>query len=103
MTARAQALGLMLEEEEGGEGEEKISGARRLRAVTAVAVEWQRWQALEAEVRRAADEVLHASRAWRVAEGRYEAAGKLRRGLRSGSSKLNPWQIVPVVTVCDTS
>eukprot|EP01048_Picozoa_sp_COSAG05_P006580 COSAG05_NODE_435_length_9845_cov_24.433364_10_plen_383_part_00 len=76
MTARAQALGLMLEEEEGGEGEEKISGARRLRAVTAVAVEWQRWQALEAEVRRAADEVLHASRAWRVAEGRYEAAVK---------------------------
>ena len=71
--------------------------------MTAVAVEWQRWQALEAEVRRAADEVLHASRAWRVAEGRYEAAGKLRRGLRSGSSKLNPWQIVPVVTVCDTS
>ena len=76
MTARAQALGLMLKEEEGGEGEEKNGGARRLRAVTAVAVEWQRWQALEAEVRRAADEVLHASRAWRVAEGRYEAAGK---------------------------
>ena len=46
MTARAQALGLMLKEEEGGEGEEKIGGARRLRAVTAVAEEWQRWQAL---------------------------------------------------------
>ena len=30
MTARAQALGLMLEEEEGGEGEEKISGANFL-------------------------------------------------------------------------
>ena len=54
MTARAQALGLMLKEEEGGEREEKIGGARRLRAVTAVATGWQRWQALEVEVRYAA-------------------------------------------------
>eukprot|EP01048_Picozoa_sp_COSAG05_P041238 COSAG05_NODE_21574_length_271_cov_0.546512_1_plen_59_part_10 len=49
MTARAQALGHMLKEEEGGEGEEKFGGARRLRAMTAVVAEWQRWQTLEAE------------------------------------------------------
>ena len=67
----------MLKEEEGGEGEEKIGGARRLRAVTAVAAGWQRWQALEVEVRYAADEVLRASGAWRAAEGRYEAAGEV--------------------------
>ena len=50
MTARAQALGLMLKEEERGEGEEKNGGARRLREMTAVVAEWQRWQALEVEV-----------------------------------------------------
>ena len=50
--------------------------ARRLSAATAVAVEWQRWQALETEARRAANEVLRASRAWRVAEERYEGAGE---------------------------
>ena len=54
MTARAQALGHMLKNEERGEGEKKFGGARRLRAMAAVVAEWQRWQALEAEVRRAA-------------------------------------------------
>ncbi|MDA9620642.1 hypothetical protein N9S66_00730 [bacterium] len=44
---RAQALGHTLKEEERGEGEEMFGGARRLRAVTAVAAEWQRWQALK--------------------------------------------------------
>ena len=43
--------------------------------MTAVVAEWQRWQALEAEVRRAAGEVMRASGDWRAAEGRYEAAG----------------------------
>ena len=64
----------MLKKKEGGEGEEKIGGARRLRAVTAVAAEWLRWQALEAEVRHAVEDVLRASGAWRAAEERCEAA-----------------------------
>ena len=52
----------MLEEEEEEEMmEEMMEKKRRLRAMTAVVAEWQRWQALEAEVRRAANEVLHAS------------------------------------------
>ena len=63
----------MLEEEE----EEMMEKKRRLRAMTAVAVGWQRWQALEAEVRRAASEVLRASGAWRVAEERCETAGEV--------------------------
>ena len=50
----------MLEEEAEKMMEEKRK-ARRLSAATAVAVEWKRWQALEAEVRRAASEVLRAS------------------------------------------
>ena len=80
ISARAQALGHMLKEEGRGEEEEeeKIGGvvSRRLRAeMTAVAEEWQRWQAQETEVRRAAEEALRASDAWRAAEERCEAAG----------------------------
>ena len=60
----------MLEEEEEEMMEEMMEKKRRLRAMTAVAVGWQRWQALEAEV-------LRASGAWRVAEERCETTGEV--------------------------
>ena len=45
--------------------------------MTAVAAEWQRWQALEAEVRHAAEEVLRALGAWRAAHGSQSEARAL--------------------------